>query len=559
MIRASRIMRFSLHDAGETIPYKKGQYRIIPRNIGQGAQKIVKRTPGDFSRTETSDRTYKRQKFYFSVPKMSNEELEVGIGEEQFTPRIHDITSNKFNKVDLKLIWNAFDVPERVTITLADILIETGESHYNSSTLDELLFWLNECRYWRCLGITKPFLANNVPRAYCWRNRKAVGCMKMSAANEEAIMELERAFKRREMGLAPNYVWDQWGPMGNIDGSRTEYFPRNKHNPYIDPDGVDVTFIDVRPFSSHEQLKERYGEFIFPDPEPYIGVFMSPTNGNITIEDIADGGVVEFYTTLKKADGVEDSAIDFADPFDLRVILYVTTNDVMREKIEKVSKWSDVLALVEESVTAINEKVDFARLLRNTRDDIVRVRRFYEEKCGFSDFMMTPDKIITAGIIACISEMKQMIEDNDWAQQMVKVKSELERAVIMGPEAAAVYRALEDTILDKKRRQWATRFSGEANEEKTLDYMLENFGKRTEKQAANSNVTGAEFDRELEPVGRSVQRRLLQTDKDKSGSGGKSPKGQGRKGPAGMRTRTVDPLRKLHSQQVFTNKGFGVH
>ncbi|RNC54545.1 hypothetical protein TcCL_ESM08012 [Trypanosoma cruzi] len=82
----------------------------------------------------------------------------------------------------------------------------------------------------------------------------------------------------------------------------------------------------------------------------------------------------------------------------------------------------------------------------------------------------------------------------------------------MGREAFLVYRHIEDAILDKRRRIWATRFAGEANEESTLDYLLENFGRRTE-QTRNVGTTGVEFDREQEPIGRQVQRRVLDSDK----------------------------------------------
>lgn len=52
-----------------------------------------------------------------------------------------------------------------------------------------------------------------------------------------------------------------------------------------------------------------------------------------------------------------------------------------------------------------NIKVEAARMLQNTRHDVHRIRAFYEQKCGFHDFMYTPDKTITAAVLSYLSEL----------------------------------------------------------------------------------------------------------------------------------------------------------
>ena len=96
--------------------------------------------------------------------------------------------------------------------------------------------------------------------------------------------------------------------------------------------------------------------------------------------------------------------------------------------------------------------------------------------------------------------------------------------------------------MDLRRRTWATRFAGDANEEVTLDYLLENFGRRTEK-VRQVNTTGVEFDREHEPIGRQVQRRVLISDR-------KSTLSEIRKTRGKLWGGKKDVFSHLHKQQL---------
>ena len=552
--------RTAAMQTGKPISYKLGSTFLIPKSQRVGKKLAIRGFP-DMSIAEKSHRTYRPQKHFFNVPTPHPSE-KVSVDKE-FILKRSEQDGQYFHAVEHPIVETAFHTPELISMKLADAVISGLGTRLRRDIVtpelaEDICFWLQECRYWRCLGISQPFLTKFVPRAHCWKNNgEDVGSMVMSAANLDAIMDLERALKRKEMGLSPNYAWDKWGPTGMIDGSKPDYLPRFRYNAHKDPDGVDVVAADILPYTTHDQLKERYAEFISAEDlvEQFQGSFLTPTSGGITVADLGDGSLVDFYVALKKGDGVREEDINLSDPTDMRVLILLATNDEFAQQLGSAEKWSQVLAALEDVLPDLLQKVEFARILRNTRDDPTRVRRFYEEKCNFDDFMTTPDKEITAAVIAYWLEVKQVLELREWAQPMMNCKSDLERQAIMGPEAFAVYRTLEDSILDFRRRKWSTRFNGEANEEKTLDYMLENFGRRTEKpHAGRANITGEEFDREFEPIGRNVQRRIIGADKSMDDIDMDAK----RKGMFKSKT-SLDPFARLHKQQLHTHRGFGVH
>lgn len=523
------------------VNYALGSYFLVDKKHRVG-KRIALRSTGDMSRSEVSHRTYRPQKEWFFMPRFVHGRKSLPYARAR----------EHYMRVEKPMIWSAFDVPERVTLLMNDMKLQGLTKQIRGQGIDSTIHWLRECRYWRAIGITKPFMGSTL-RANAWRRHGTdTGNLVFSSVMRDAVLDLERAVKRKEQGLAPNYLWDKWGPMGFTDGSRSDLLPRMNHNPYRDPDGVDVTYADIQTYTTHEQLKERYAEFINPDEATFAGSFMTPSNAGLTIADVADGSLVEYYTKLKQADGVPESSIDLSNAQDLRYLMYIAGNDALRTRLAKVQKWSTLERCVKKrKIRTINSKVDFARLLHNTRDDITRVRRFYEEKCGFRDFMNTSDKVITGAVINCLQDMRRMVRSFGWARQMMAARSELEWEKAMGKEAYDLYTNLEESILDKRRRTWATRFSGEANEEKALDFMLENFGRRSSKGSTDVhtvNSEGAEYDREREPVGRNIQRRVLGSDKK-----------QAAERPHRRTKRAADPLASLHRQQLQNSSNFGVH
>lgn len=502
MLSARRLLARASGAETTTVSYKRGSYHLVPKKHTVG-RRIAVRSYLDRNRTELSDRTYMPQKAWFEpcAPKTFD--------------RKHEELSYNFYNLETKLIWTAFDTPELIGILLHDETIKGSRHLYNAEFLDAALHWTRESRYWRCIGITKPFYDKSTLRAHCWHDRgMQVGTLVFSQAMRHALMDLERAVRRKELGLQPNYIWDRWGPIGFIDGAKTDYLPRFSHNPYVDPDGVEVTELDVAPFNTHEQIKERYAAFIDPDLTPFDGVFGAPSHGALTLDDVPVQSAVDLFRDLKAKAGTPVLLSGGAEvaPVDMRVLFYLSADPERLSAAREMNSWLEVCEMLAPVREVCDEKIEALRLLQNTRHDAGRVRSFYEEKCGFADFMYTPDKVITAAVLCYLQELHRICTETEWGKSLALALTDLERVQIMGKEAFLVYRHIEDAILDKRRRVWATRFAGEANEESTLDYLLENFGRRTE-QTRNVGSTGTEFDREQEPIGRQVQRRVLDADK----------------------------------------------
>eukprot|EP00796_Vickermania_ingenoplastis_P010089 gene10089-7059_t len=483
-------------DANE-VHHLREDYRMIPKEYTIN-DKIAVRSYLDRNRTELSDRTYMPQKAWF----------------KPYTPRLEPFDrpyqQRRYDHYYLEttLIWKAFDTPELIGMFLHDECIRGNRHVYDVGFLDLALAYTSECRYWRCLGITKPFYDKDTLRAHCWEdNGLQVGTLVISQAMRHAIMDLERAARRKEFGLDPNYIWDRWGPVGFVDGARNDYLPRFEHNPYRDPDGVEVTEADVLPYNTHEQLKERYGEFIFPDTAAFKGIFSGMSHGTLRLEDIPNQEAVALFERLGGRDGGAD-----VSPLDLRLLLFLSANERWMGVAAEQATWDGVRTAMQAVMDENNEKIDAARLLTNTRHSPERIRAFFEEKCGFHDFMHTPDKVITGAVLCYLEELRRLCAETSWGADLARALTDVERMRAMGPDAFLVYKHIEDAILDKKRRAWAARFAGEAREENTLDYLLENFGRRTTR-TGNVGTTGEEFDREQEPIGRQVQRRVLDSDK----------------------------------------------
>ncbi|EPY22909.1 hypothetical protein STCU_08050 [Strigomonas culicis] len=465
--------------------------------------------------------------------------------------RDHERAHYNFYNLETKLIWKTFDTPELVGMLLHDETVKGNRHLYGPDFLAAALHYTKECRYWRCIGITKPFYDKNTLRAHAWEDEGTqVGTLVLSQAMRHALMDLERAVRRKDLGLEPNYLWDRWGPIGFIDGARNDYLPRFEHNPYVDPDGVDVTELDVLPFNTHEQIKERYSELIYPNTAAYEGVFMAPTHGSLTLADVPARDVAERYRQLKQQAGgvalVDDAQIADAD---MRALMYLSADPQRRGALQHASSWDAVLEALQEVRAQCDAKIDAARMLQNTRHDANRVRAFYEEKCGFHDFMYTPDKEITAAVLCYLEELQRVCRETEWGTPLALALTDVERLDAMGRDAFVVYRHIEDAILDKKRRLWSSRFAGEANEETTLDYLLENFGRRMERQK-DVGTSGVEFDREQEPIGRQVQRRVVDADK-------KNKLAEMRRSRGKMWSKKKSVFDALHEKQV-QNVSYGV-
>jgi hypothetical protein len=526
--------------------YKRGSYQMIPKKHTID-KKIATRGIADRSATEFSHRTYKPQKHFFQVAQHPSVVFD----------RNHQQAHHQFYHLETKLIWKAFDTPELIGILFHDETIRGHADMYSDAFLEAAEHWLTEARYWRCIGISKPFLNKDTLRVHCWEDYGAqTGTLRLSAAMRHALMDLERAVRRKELGLDPNYLWDKWGPSGFIDGSRSDYLPRFAQNPYVDPDGVDVTELDVAPFNTHEQIRERYWEFIAPNVEAVEGCFMSVGHGPLELEDVASTAVKELYLKLNPAaqgQNKNGSGGTVVAPDDMRLLMYLSADPQLMDQLGSVEAWSDVVSALTGMASANNTKVDAARMLHNTRHEAERVRRFYEEKCGLLDFNNTSDKEITAAALSYIRSLRGLMAGDAtsaWGRSVAECTSDYELYQSLGKTAYHAYRLSEDLILDKRRRMWATRFAGEANEEASLDYLLENFGRRPERRRGGTSSMGGEFDREQEPIGRNVQRRVLDSDRQSTLSSARKSKGR-------VFAKQSNVFSLLHEKQM-QNAAYGV-
>lgn len=527
-------------EVGEEVTTLDPDYHMIPKHLTVG-KKIAVRTYLDRNRTELSDRTYMPQKAWFSpyTPQPQQRPFD----------RTYQQVRYDYEHLETNLIWKAFDTPELISMFLRDECLRGNTQVYADEFLEKALYYTNECRYWRSIGITKPFYNKYTLRAHCWEDRGLqVGTVVFSEAMRHALMDLERAKRRQDLGLSPQYVWDKWGPIGFVDGSRNDYLPRFRHNPYRDPDGVEVSVEDILPFNTHDVIKDRYQQLIFPDTSSLEGVFEAPSHGTLGLLDVPHPAVIKLYQQLNPSaggDGVDASI----SPSDLRLLFFLSADAELLTLASQQSSWDDVHSSLQPVLQEHNEKVEAARLFTNTAQSADQVRAFYEEKCGFHDFMYTSDKEITGAVLNLLTFMKRVCGETAWGRPLAQARTNWERQKVMGPLAFGVYRQVESAVLEKKRKAWADRFSGEAKEETTLDYLLENFGRRVT-STGTVGSTGEEYDREQEPIGRQVQRRVLDSDKAEKLSAVRRSRGR-------MWSKKKSVFDSLHQKQL-QNVTYGV-
>lgn len=474
-------------------------YLIAPKDrIGHHIAN--KRNPRDTMYGEDSHRMIRPQRHFFEVPRV-----------DTTTPRPEWAkAADHFERFERVMIWNAFDYPERIAMQFYDAVAAGRDDVFTAENLDSAMHWVREARYWRCIGLERPFHDHFTLRAAAWeRNGTDVGVLRISRTMKDAIKDLELAVKRVDAGLAPNYIWDNWGPMGFTDGSRTQYLPRFRAAPVVDPDGIDVTDADIAEYTTHEQLKERYGEIINPDPEPYHRAFLTPSNASIHFEDF-DEALQTRVAALRDMSPTACTKLSTVD--DIRAMLYLAAlPEQFDETLANATTWDEVREAVDAVRATEDIKVDAARLLRVGRS-LDELKTLYEEKCGLVDFNNTSDKVLTAITLAHLEDLKAIVESGEWGPALCYASSDHERLEVMGETAFRVLRELLDTDRDHRRRVWIARFAGEANEEKALDFMLQNFARRAESPTMANQVAN-EFDRESEPIGRDVQRRIIDADR----------------------------------------------
>jgi hypothetical protein len=214
---------------------------------------------------------------------------------------------------------------------------------------------------------------------------------------------------------------------------------------------------------------------------------------------------------------------------------------MQKEELVAAKSWADVQAALAPIRGENDTKVEAARLLFNTTREVEATQRYFEEKCGWPSFGHTNDKTITAGVLGYLGDLRAIATQETWGQPLCYAQVDAEREKVLGSVAFRAWRHMEDMQLDLRRQLWAGRFSGESNEEKQLDFVLQNLSKRTQSPGTGPNTMGEEFDREYEPIGRSVQRRVLTSDLQQPDD------------KKSFRTTTpapINPFEKLHRGQV---------
>lgn len=547
------------------VALKRGN-KLIPERLVIAGKLAPPLTPYDRNPEEVSYRTFLAQKHWFEVKRLEPSQFEYQRRQQAAA-------------LEKQLIWRAFDAPELIGILFNDAALRGDRSVYDASGawIDTAIHWVGEARYWRTIGISRPYYDEHTLRAHCWQSHGTdIGNLQLSAAMTHAMMDMERALKRKAQGLDPNYVWDLWGPSGFIDGRRNDYLPRPDANPYRDPDNVEVAVEDVLPYVTHESIKERYAEFITADPTPFQGVFLAPSHGGATMAELPSESLRDLLTQLHAAWGTdasrgaksdrnteatastdgedtalaeEASLVEAAgaqgtaggmSPTDARAVWHLAADEELAAKVQATAKtWGAVLAATEAARATSDLVVDAARLVAHTTRGDDDTRSFYEEKCGWLDFMKIPDKVSTGAVIAQLADLRAVVAGAEWGPSVCLAQTDVERERAMGPAAFRVFRAIEDAALERRRKKWATRFTGEAHEERALDYMLQSFGRRTESPTAQANTRGDEFDRDDEPIGRRTQRRIMDADIRKA---------------APTREKQTDLFAKLHRQQTTSGR-----
>lgn len=546
------------------------------------------RNPYDRNMGETSWRTMRNQDAFFEVPVRIR--------------HLHDWQRARedWYKVETKLVWAAFDAPEKIPILLRNEVIRGHREIFeNPKWIERAIYWTKEARYWRVLGISYPFYDRDTLRVYTWDDKgQAFGQPVINSAMRDAISDLERAKKRKDMGLEPNYIWDRWGPNGFIDGARSDYLPRFQYNPYSDPDGVEVEPDELNAITSHEQIRDRYKEFIWFEAEeglipagdssstsstsavsvPFEDSFTTISNGYLELHDFPDE-VRRFYficnlgygpgdeqqemknnkssSSSENSEGEGDSRQEATlvemearreqeeklvqNIDDIRALIYLSAqleelqprfeewyninngkksdagdnnndNDADAVTTQTKNKWEYFKEFLTPLRDACDAKVEACRLIHWSCRDTDQAREYFSEKCGFVDFMMTSDKILTAASMSQLKTIQQLASNHEWGLPLCLALTDKEKADAVGVESYSIWREFEDLCIDRRRRMFTQRHTAPASEEKTLDFLLQQFAKRPQRGGGEKGTLGSEFDRESEPIGRAVQRRVLASD-----------------------------------------------
>ena len=428
-------------------------------------------------------------------------------------------------EIEKPMIDLAFDKPEAIPLFLKDLVIRGYKDVFSVEWLEKAAHWVHEARYWRTIGVYHPFYHKHCLRVHVWRHgilasdskaiRKGplVGAPRFTTAMVDAIYDLEKAFRRKELGLEPNYKWDRWSPVGFNDGRPNDWLPRlpsMKWDP--DPDGVVLHYEELaflteapenqdNPLAVHDEMKRRYHTFIYSESDAY----------KLSFSDTTSAGKLEPKDFAKYFPDVE---IPFTNLRDMAY--FVAYHESHSQDLHNIDV-DDFKTNILPKVRAENDaKVEAIRLFYNCSSDINWVRSYIEEKTSIEDFMKTPDKEITQIIEVMLGEMQRIIETHEWGKAVASSTMLSEYRAAAGDIAFSVAMQLQDAKLNRQREEWNTRFSGEGKEEQQLDFMLQKMAQRTN-VTQDSNNFGGEFDREKEPIGRDTQRRVMFSDKQSTG------------------------------------------
>ncbi|KNH09653.1 threonine--tRNA ligase [Perkinsela sp. CCAP 1560/4] len=430
-----------------------------------------------------------------------------------------------WKEIEKPMIELAFDKPEAIPIFLKDLVIRGHRDALSSKWLEKAIHWVHEARYWRTIGVYYPFYHDQCLRIHVWRYgvlpnksdvvRKGplIGAPLFSLPMIDAIYDLEKAHRREEIGLAPNYKWENWSPVGFNDGRPNDWLPRlpsMKWEP--DPDGVVLNYEELdflteapqnveNPLAIHEEMKKRYHKFIYTEKHYFDACFTSCVSPGclhpndfkryfpdieMPYENLRDMAYLVAYYENKLGGGIEN--IDLPS---------------FRQKLPELRKEND-------------PKVEAVRLFYNCSSDIQWIRQYIEEKTGLVDFMNTTDKEITTIVEIILGEMRRIIDTYPWGAELAKCVTLSQYRAVVGDIPFHVAMQLQDASLNRRREEWNARFSGEGKDEQQLDFVLQKMSQRSN-ASAETNIYGTEFDREKEPVGRDTQRRVMYSDVQKEG------------------------------------------
>eukprot|EP00760_Papus_ankaliazontas_P034058 PhM_4_TR6929/c0_g1_i1/m.61664 len=473
-------------------PRWKGQMGLIP-----------KRKQDDYSYSEVSDRTWQPQAQWVDT-------RPAPAARAPWEQREIDYLHKEKPMIDL-----AFDKPEAIPLMLKDLVIKGHQGVMSPETFSHAIHWVRESRYWRCIGIYYPFYHKYRLRAHLWRwdylpnsdylRGPIKGAVAVTRPMVDAIMDLEKAYKRQQAGLNPEYKWDKWSPVGNNDGAINDWLPRlptMRWDP--DPDGITVERSDIEfildaqhnsenPNQLHDEIKSRYRNFIYMDSDRYDGVFLQPSSGNVNERDFSfptpspDMLEMCYFVAYARTLGQDPSQMEYT---------------------EEVS--GKVKALMDENA----KKVEAMRMFRSCSNDIAWVREYIAEKCGLTDFMKTTDKELTLIFTKLFESMREVLAE-DWGKAVAEATTLKEYHTAVGDVAFDVAMMLIRASQERVREQWSARFSSAGQEERQLDIILNKMSQRTAPSDAGN--VGETFDREKEPIGRNTQRRVVSADTAQKG------------------------------------------